>query len=107
MNHSSLRWLHNLKNPKGRLARWALELLEFDFKMLHRKGVQHHVPDALSRILEPAEVTARCNDPKPEQAREMESNRAIIVSTVVTLSKTKAVALPEREERETARAATF
>jgi len=51
-DHSSLRWLHNLKNPTGRLARWALELLEYDYVIEHRKGAMHHVPDALSRIYE-------------------------------------------------------
>lgn len=53
IDHSSLRWLHNLKNPTGRLARWALELLEYDYEIEHRKGTMHHVPDALSRIYEP------------------------------------------------------
>ncbi|XP_066600140.1 uncharacterized protein [Prorops nasuta] len=51
-DHSSLLWLHNVKNPTGRLARWGLELLEYDYKILHRKGALHHVPDALSRMFE-------------------------------------------------------
>ncbi|KMQ92870.1 reverse ribonuclease integrase [Lasius niger] len=51
-DHSSLRWLHNLRNPTGRLARWALELLEYDYEIVHRKGALHHVPDALSRMFE-------------------------------------------------------
>lgn len=51
-DHSSLQWLHNLRNPTSRLARWALELLEYDYEILHRKGALHHVPDALSRIYE-------------------------------------------------------
>lgn len=51
-DHSSLRWLHRLKNPTGRLARWALELLEYDYEIVHRKGALHHVPDALSRMYE-------------------------------------------------------
>ncbi|XP_070155191.1 uncharacterized protein [Polyergus mexicanus] len=54
-DHSCLRWLHNLKNPTGRLARWALELLEYDYVIEHRKGALHHVPDALSRVYESAE----------------------------------------------------
>lgn len=51
-DHSSLQWLHNLKNPTGRLARWALELLGYDYTIVFRKGALNHVPDALSRIPE-------------------------------------------------------
>ena len=51
-DHSSLRWLHNLKNSTGRLARWSLSLTEYDFDILHIKGSSHHVPDALSRMFE-------------------------------------------------------
>ena len=54
--HSSLKWLHNLRNPTGRLARWSLELLEYDFEIIHRKGALHHVPDALSRITVDEEI---------------------------------------------------
>lgn len=54
-DHTSLRWLHNLRNPTGRLARWGLELLEYDYELVHRKGALHHVPDALSRIPEQRE----------------------------------------------------
>jgi len=51
-NHSSLRWLHHVKNPIDRLARWALELLKYDYEIVHRKGALHYVPDALSRMFE-------------------------------------------------------
>ena len=51
-DHSSLKWLHNLRNPTGRLARWALDLLEYDFDIVHRKRAMHHDPDALSRMFE-------------------------------------------------------
>ena len=49
-DHSCLKWLHNVKNPSGRLARWALSLLEYAYEIVHRKGSSHHVPDALSRM---------------------------------------------------------
>lgn len=60
-DHYSLKWLHNLKDPTGRLARWALKLQQYSFEIVHRKGKEHVVPDALSRsvpVLEPAEVCA-------------------------------------------------
>jgi len=48
-DHASLRWLLSLKNPKGRLARWVIELQAYDFSIVHRKGNQMQAPDALSR----------------------------------------------------------
>lgn len=51
MDHHSLVWLHNLKEPTGRLARWALRLQQFDFDIVHRKGQEHVVPDLLSRAV--------------------------------------------------------
>ena len=49
-DHSSLRWLHSLHSPTGRLARWVLELQGHSFEVEHQKGAHNHVPDALSRM---------------------------------------------------------
>lgn len=51
-DHSSLRWLSNLKDPTGRLGMWATELLGNQVPIKRRKGASHHVPDALSRMYE-------------------------------------------------------
>lgn len=48
-DHYSLVWLQNLKDPTGRLARWAVRLQQYNFKIIHRKGKEHVVPDTLSR----------------------------------------------------------
>lgn len=49
-DHYSLLWLNNLKNPTGKLARWAVRLRQHTFDLIHRKGSSNVVPDALSRI---------------------------------------------------------
>lgn len=48
-DHFSLVWLNNLKNPQGRLGRWAVRLQQFDYEIQHRKGKDLVVPDTLSR----------------------------------------------------------
>lgn len=48
-DHYSLVWLQNQRNLTGRLARWLLRLQQFDFHLIHRKGKENIVPDALSR----------------------------------------------------------
>ena len=48
-DHSSLRWLMNVKDPSGRLARWALLLQQFDFNIVHRPCRIHGNADCLSR----------------------------------------------------------
>ena len=54
--HSSLKWLCNLHNPTGRLARRALEMQAYAYDVEHRKGSLNHVPDALSRMFEDEEA---------------------------------------------------
>lgn len=48
-DHSSLIWLKNLKNPSPRVARWIVKLSMYDFEIVHRKGANNNVADALSR----------------------------------------------------------
>uniref|UniRef100_A0ABD2WNY6 RNA-directed DNA polymerase n=1 Tax=Trichogramma kaykai TaxID=54128 RepID=A0ABD2WNY6_9HYME len=51
-DHRALSWLRNFKDPQGRVARWALKLMEYDFEAVYRKGSLHYVPDALLRAFE-------------------------------------------------------
>lgn len=47
-NRQALRWTPDLKESAGRLARWRISLLEFDFEVVHRPGVFHQAADAMS-----------------------------------------------------------
>ena len=46
-DHQSLQWMMAAK--KGRIARWALRIAEFEFSITHRKGSANANADALSR----------------------------------------------------------
>ena len=48
--HYSLTWLQTLKEPEGRLARWAIALQAFDYDISHRPGSAHQNADCLSRL---------------------------------------------------------
>ncbi|KMQ85118.1 integrase core domain protein [Lasius niger] len=49
MDHVSLRWLMSFKDLKGQLARWLERLQEYEFEIIHRRGLIHKNADGLSR----------------------------------------------------------
>ena len=48
-DHNRLTHLSTLKDSHGRLARWALPLQSFDFRIVHRSGKANAYADSLSR----------------------------------------------------------
>ena len=48
-DHKALKWLMEIKEPAGRLARWILFLQSFDFVIEYREGKKHSNADAVSR----------------------------------------------------------
>ena len=49
IDHGSLTWLLNIKEPKGQRARWIEQLQGCNFTIVHRPGRKHGNADALSR----------------------------------------------------------
>jgi len=48
-DHVSLKWLMSFRELEGQLARWLERLQQFDFDVIHRKGLSHKNADGLSR----------------------------------------------------------
>lgn len=48
-DHVSLKYISSLKLETGRIARWALYLMNYNFKIVHMSGAKNVVADALSR----------------------------------------------------------
>jgi RNase H-like domain found in reverse transcriptase len=49
-DHHALRWVMNLSDAQGHLARWRLRLAEFTVKVEYHPGIAHHAADAMSRL---------------------------------------------------------
>ena len=60
-NHGSLSWLMRIKDPTGRLARWSLQLQQYDFEIIHRAGSSNGNADALSRRSYSDQPASSCN----------------------------------------------
>jgi len=48
-DHKPLTWLHKLKDPTSRLARWRIKLAEYDYEIVYKPGKINANADALSR----------------------------------------------------------
>jgi hypothetical protein len=48
VDHNPLVWLHQQTNLNGRLIRWHIRLMEYNFKVVHRAGRAHSNVDPLS-----------------------------------------------------------
>jgi hypothetical protein len=57
-DHQLLKWLMELDKLTGKLARWALMLMEYDFKVVHRAGLVNMDADGLSRNPIPSQADA-------------------------------------------------
>jgi RNase H-like domain found in reverse transcriptase len=87
-DHHSLRWVLNLADAQGRLARWRLRLLEFDLEVEYAPGKEHHAADTMSRLLPPAciepplDTTIPCFATQRGTARACRPHRDYIVDVM-------------------------
>src|SRR2546430_16402504 len=51
-DHAALKWMKTSKLPKGRRARWMMEIQQYKFDVQHRPGKANANADALSRMYE-------------------------------------------------------
>ena len=71
-DHAALQWLMNIKEPTGRLARWAIYIQTFDFEIRYRAGRKHKNVDALSRPLLNIDINNRQEDENDDPFQNIE-----------------------------------
>ena len=49
-DHEALRWVFNLADSSGRLARWRLRLAEYEYEVQYSPSVKHQFADGVSRL---------------------------------------------------------
>lgn len=69
-DHLSLKWLLSLQDPREKLARWAIQIQDLDFKVEHRNGPELVIPDTLSRDAVPKPLCQRCYQPLEHEREE-------------------------------------
>ena len=69
-DHSALRTLMTTQKPKGRRARWIMELQQYNFKVIHRAGKSNANADALSRIQDESSESSEESDYSEDEVPE-------------------------------------
>ena len=69
-DHRPLLWLHKLRDPITRLARWKILLREYEYELIHKPGKINMNADALSRNPIPT--------PHPDYERQRARSRGSI-----------------------------
>ena len=59
-DHAMLKWLKTSKMPKGRHARWIMELQQHHFTIEHRAGKHNANADVLSHMYDEDENLTEC-----------------------------------------------
>ena len=90
-DHQALLYMESAKGHNNRLARCALKLADYDFKLRYRQGVKHGNADGLTRA--PA-------TPNPTANNLLDVSFSSPLSEATTLSATELAALEEWDETE-------
>ena len=91
-DHNALKWMLTQNDPTGRLIRWRLRLMEFEYDIIYRPGRVHQVPDALSRLQHEDEdtfVDQEVNEDIPGPSLELGALDGILQVTTRRQSKQK------------------
>ena len=64
-DHEALRWVLNLADSSGRLARWRRRLAEYDYDVKYRPCIKHQLADGVSRLRVEAASSEPVDDEVP------------------------------------------
>ncbi len=76
IDHTSLMWPCNFREPEGMVAQWISLLQPFDFAIVHRPGKHHSRADGLSRCTSRPCKRDTCPECKPLQKAVMAKTEA-------------------------------
>ena len=61
----------NVKDPGSRLMRWRIQLAEYDYEIVHKRGAQNTNTDAVSRIGSVTKAEGQLGIPDENEKREI------------------------------------
>jgi transposase InsO family protein len=61
-DHNPLVWLRDQRDPRGKFARWIMELEELNYRIEYRRGRENEAADCLSRCLVPVDAAVQDDD---------------------------------------------
>ena len=81
-DHCGLQWLRKTKLTNARLARWSIEISQYDYNIFYERGKANIEADRLSRNPTPTIAVYLCDD-DPILSRVNDANRQLIANNQV------------------------
>ena len=78
-DHSSLRWLNQIREPDGQVHKWLEQLSQFDYSIIHRSDLKHRNAESMSKLFSEIRFCVNSVKCKKRRVSDVKTRRSWIM----------------------------